>query len=136
MPIYNSSPGVKIVMGVAIVASLAGMWKTGFDRYREDNPYAGMPDDFQSAMNDMGLQHSYTGEINTEIQNMLLAYDFVSSADANVITSNGEVYSITVTLAGDGWKNYTDALADKIRDLYPGTRVSFYDTDVNIIYSE
>ncbi|MFI3255251.1 MAG: hypothetical protein R3Y63_13090 [Eubacteriales bacterium] len=141
MPIYNPNRGpvVKTIMAVAVIASCAGIWNRGLGQYREDNPYAGMPSEFQSAMEDMGLEHAYDGETNTEIENMLMAYDVVDSADANVITSNGKVWSVTVTLTGDGWKNVCLPLAEEIRKLYPGTDVSFYEvvgSHVNIIYTE
>lgn len=103
---------------------------------KKENTYAGMPSEFQDAMNGMGLEHSYTGETNTEIEELLLVYDCVESAEANVITSNGEVYRVSVTLTGNGWENFTKALADEIRKRYPDTTVTFYDSDVNIIYSE
>lgn len=128
--------GIKIVIVVAIVMVLTNIWKTGLNQYRDENPYAGMPSDFQSSMNEMGLQHAYTGEINTEIQEMLLAYDSIDSADANVITSNGVVIRVSVTLTGNGWQNQCSTLADRIKAMYPDIKVSFYDSNVNIIYSE
>lgn len=141
MPIYNPNRGpvVKSIMIVAVVASLSGIVKVGLDQHHQDNPYAGMPSEFQSAMGEMGLEYAYEGSANTEIEKMLLAYDCVDSADANVITSNGAVWSVTVTLTGTGWHNLCEPLADKIRELYPNTKVSFYQwrgSMLDIVYTE
>lgn len=132
----SKSTAIKVIIVLAIVSVLANIWKTGFNRYRDENPYAGMPSDFQSSMNEMGLQHAYTGEINTEIQEMLLLYDYIDSADCNVVTSNGELYSVSVTLTGNGWQSNCSALASRIKGVYPDIKVSFYDSNVNIVYSE
>lgn len=141
MPIYNPNRGplVKGIMVIAILAGISKIWQEGQNQYQEANPYAGMPDEFQTAMNDMGLQHSYEGTINTEIENMLIAFDVVDTADVNVITSNGKVYSVSATVTGKNWHSVCKPLADKIRELYPGTKVSFYEwrgSMLEIIYSE
>lgn len=138
MPIYNPKRGpvVKIIMVAAILASLNRLWQMGLDDYRDENPYAGMPSEFQSAMGDMGLEYAYTGEINTSIEKMLQAYGSVDTATASVITSNGTVWSVTVTLTGDGWRDQTATLAARIKEKYPDTKVTFYDSNVNTVYSD
>lgn len=135
---YNPNRGsiVKGIIVVAILSSVHGMWKSGLEQYRQENPYVGMPQEFQSTMGEMGLEYAYTGEVNTKIEEMLLLYDAVDSAEASVITSNGEVYRVSVTVTGSGWTNYTTSFANKIREMYPGVTVTFYDSNVNIIYSE
>lgn len=129
-----------LILGIFLVMlgnlSACSSYQSGLETYREENSYAGMPNEFQDTMNDMGLEHAYTGETNTAIEEILLVYDCVDSADANVVTSNGEVYRVSVTLTGNGWMNFTKALADEIRKCYPDCTVTFYDTNVNIIYSE
>lgn len=141
MPIYNPNRGplVKGIMVLGIIGSCIGIWNTGLSQYRDENPYAGMPDEFQTAMGEMGLQHFYEGEHNTKIEQMLLALDIVDTASATVITSNGVVYSVTVTLTGNGWKNVCKPLADRVRELYPGVDVAFYEwrgSNLDTIYAE
>lgn len=124
--IYNPRRGplVKGIMVLGIIGSLAGL----------SQEYRRVPSEVQ--VDDMGFQYSYEGTTNTEIEKLLLLYDCVDTADANVLTSNGAVYSVTVTLTGSGWRNVCEPLAEEIRKLYPKTRVSFYDTNLNIVYSE
>ncbi len=141
MPIYNPNRGplVKGIMVVAILATLAKTYQSGLESYRNENPYAGMPSEFQDTMGSMGLEHAYEGAVNTEIENLLTVLDIVDTADVNVVTSNGEVYSISATLTGNGWKDVCLPLADRIRETYPNIKVSFYEwrgSMLDIIYTE